>query len=159
MVAEGRLGKVTVCGTSTAGKHTIAELKSWSISGVSRNMIDASVFGTDVKKFLPGMIDPGTIQFTGFYDGSDSTGQVNLIRSLTSGGSITNTLASSQLSRLRLWPNADASFGSYGFWSCSGSSGKIYITSIDVSINSDGLGEVTFNGKVSDGMMEWSTST
>ena len=85
-VAEGRNGKVEI-GIPSSGStsHTVAELGNWSLSGASRNMIDYTAFGDTVSKFKPGMLDPGTLSFEGHYDGTDSTGQVNMITWLTSG--------------------------------------------------------------------------
>jgi hypothetical protein len=155
-IAEGRHGKVTVSTTAPA-VHLVAELKSWSISGINRNMIDVSRFQDDVMRFKPGLLDPGTIQFSGFFDGTDSTGQVQLITSLSSGGAISND--GPELRKMRLWANDDATFDNYGFFSCTGSSGAVYMQSMDVNINNNGVVEISFTGKVSDGIFEWSTST
>ena len=158
-VAEGRNGLVTVT-TTAAGKHTIAELGNWSVSGISRDMIDYTAFGDTVKKFKPGMLDPGSISFAGFYDGTDDTGQVSLITYLSSGASIGNSASSANMiCKLRLWENSDTDFDSYGFWSCTGSSGEIYITSMDLGQDKNGLGTVSFSAKVSKGALGWSTST
>ena len=168
-VAEGRNGKVTVIyltdtGAHAGTEHTIAEMGSWSISGISRNMIDYTAFGDTVMKFKPGMLDPGTISFSGFYDGTDTTGQVKLITMMSSGSAIgvSNTKCSTgatKLSRLRLWANDDTSFDSPGFWSCTGSTGEIYITGMELGQDKNGLGTVTFNGKVSKGALGWKANS
>ena len=160
-VAEGRHGKVTVVAGSSPAIHTIAELGEWSIGGQDRNMIEYTAFQDTVRKFKPGMLDPGTLTFRGFYDGTDTTGQVKLVNSLSSGGAIDNSTwtTADKLSKLRLWANDDATFESYGFWSCTGSSGEIFITGLEVNQNKDGLSEVTFTGRVSKGALGWSTST
>jgi hypothetical protein len=159
-VAEGRLGKVTVYlatdATSSVAPQTVAELGEWSISGISRNMIDYTAFGDTVAKHKPGMLDPGTVTFSGFFDRTDSTGQVQLITSLTSGGAISNS-TTRVLKHLRLWANDDTTFDGYGYFSCTGSSGEVYITSMETGTNKDGICTITFTGKVTKGAMEWST--
>jgi hypothetical protein len=160
-VSEGRNGKITVVemGSTYQTVHTVAELGTWSISGFNRDMIEYTAFGDTVKKWKPGMLDGGTITFTGFYDGTDSTGQVRLVTALSSGGAIGNSTAAGKVSKLRLWANDDPSFDGYGFWSCTGSAGQIYITTVDLSQDKNGLGTISFTAKVSKGELAWSTST
>ena len=121
-VAEGRNGKITCCYLTSAastGQHTIAELGNWTVSGISRNMIDYTAFGDTVAKFKPGMLDPGSLSFSGHFDGSDSTGQELLVAMLSSGVAIDNrtsagsTALTKRLTRLRLWANDDNSFDSF----------------------------------------------
>ncbi len=157
-LAEGRKGKITVQHTSSTAKHTVAELGTWSISGQSRNMIEATAFGDTVMKHRPGMLDPGTLSFSGFFDGSDSTGQVQLLTSLSSGASIDNTTTRT-LHHLRLWANDDTSFESYGYWSVEASSGEIFITGYDVGTDKNGIATVNISAKISKGAIGWSTST
>ena len=160
-VAEGRNGLVTiVAGASSAPvNQTIAELGNWAVSGISRDMIDYTAFGDTVKKFKPGMLDPGSISFAGFYDGTDTLGQVHLIQTMSSGVVIGTAKASTVHRRFRLWANSDTDFDSYGFWSCTGSTGKLYITSMDLGQDKNGLGTASFTMKVSQGSLAWSTST
>jgi hypothetical protein len=127
-------------------------------------MIDYTAFGDVTMKFKPGMFDPGTITVTGHYDPTDSTGQQELIRAMTSGRAIGNSCTgvtdlSTYIKHLRLWENDDTSFESYGWWSCTGSSGRVYITGVDLATNKDGLGTITFSMKVSEGAMAFTTST
>jgi len=166
-VAEGRNGLVTiVSGASSAPvSHTVAELGNWAVSGISRDMVEFTAFGDTVKKFKPGMLDPGGITFAGFYDGTDDTGQRKLVQLLSSGVSIGTAKNSTVHRRLRLWANSDSDFDSFGFWSCTGSTGstgpigKIYITSMDLGQDKNGLGTVSFSAKVSAGSLAWCTST
>jgi hypothetical protein len=134
---------------------------SWSVGGMSRNMIDYTAFGDTVSKYKPGMLDPGTITFEGFYDKTDTTGQLQLITALSSGGAISNTTHSGtaelSLSKLRLYANDDTTFDGFGAWSCTGSSGEIYITSFESETNKDGIATVRFSGKVSKGALAWTT--
>ena len=105
------------------------------------------------------MLDPGSISFAGFYDGTDDTGQVQLIENMSSGTAIGTAPDTTAHRNFRLWANSDTDFDSYGFWSCTGSTGKIYIQSMDLSQDKNGLGTVSFTAKVSAGALAWSTST
>ena len=164
-VSEGRNGSISVLATSLATRLTIAEMGSWSIGGMSRNMIDYTAFGDTVAKYKPGMLDPGTITFEGFFDNVGttavtSTGVAKFLTALSSGGSISNTTwitGNTQFSKLRLYANDDTSFDGYGAWSCTGSSGELYITSFESETNKDGIATVRFTAKVSKGALGWTT--
>lgn len=160
-VSEGRHGSVYVVAGSSPARHKIAEMGSWSVGGMSRNMIDYTAFGDTVSKFKPGMLDPGTLTFEGFYDASDTTGQLNLITALSSGGAIGNSTHGSQgvsvVTKLRLYANDDTSFDGFGAWSCTGSSGELYLTSFESETNKDGIATVRFTAKVSKGALGWTT--
>jgi hypothetical protein len=107
-------------------------------------------------KFKPGMLDPGEVTFSGFYDASDTTGQVQLITSLSSGGQISNS-SDYPLKQMRFWANDDTTFDGFGYWSASGSSGELYITSLETGTNKDGIATISFTAKVSKGALAWST--
>jgi len=161
-VAEGHRGKVQVT-TAATSENTVAELREWRITGASRNVITYTAFGDTVTNKKMGAYNPGTLTFSGYFDGTDSTGQVELINTLTDGQKIGNSCTgvtdmSTTIKKLRLWMNDDTGYSNYGYWSCTGSSGAIYINGIDVSINTDGLGEITFSGEITDGAIEWSTA-
>ena len=159
-ITEGRYGRVTVVTTAAAGEKTVAELGEWRVSGISRDMVDVTVFGNTVKRMRPATINAGQITFSGFYDPTDSTGQARLIAALSSGKYIGN--ATLNLKKMRLWNSDTTSAGStgvYGFWSCSGSSGRVYITSKDVGTDKNGVGTISFTGQVSDGLLAWATAT
>ena len=115
-VAEGRNGKVTLVATTTGSEHTVAELGEWSISGISRNMIDFTAFGDETAKYKPGMLDPGTITFNGWYDATDSTGQAQFI-TLLSSGTIIASSSNTAPNTLKLWANDDTAFSGYGYFS------------------------------------------
>lgn len=159
-VQEGRNASVTVLHT-TRGEQTIAELGTWSLGGQSRDMIEYTAFGDTVKKFKPGMLDPGEVSFEGFYDPTDDYGQVAMISALSSGIAIGNS-TSATLRKLRLWGSGSTAVGStsvYGFWSVIGSSGELYITNMELGQDKNGLGTVSFTLKASLGGWAWSTST
>lgn len=163
-VAEGRNGKITIR-TSSAGPYPIAEMGEWSIGGQSRNMIDYTAFGDVTAKFKPGMLDPGTVTFSGHFDGTQTKGVRRLITALSSGGFIgsssgTGAAAGGKCRKLRLWANNDPTFESYGFWGTTGSTGcKLYVTSAEIGQNKDGLATLNLTLKVSGNVLKWSTIT
>lgn len=160
-VAEGRNGKVSVQSTASA-TVTVAEMGTWSIGGISRNMIDITAFGDTVMKYAPGMMNPGTMTFSGYCD-AGSTAQANLVNALNNGWYICNKTTGSLLGnsttvkKLRLWANDDTTFPEYGYWSCSGSSGKIFFNSMDLGQDKNGVASLTFTAQVSHGVLAWST--
>jgi hypothetical protein len=159
-VSEGRNGNISVVqGASSGIRVNIAEMGSWSVGGMSRNMIDYTAFGDTVSKYKPGMLDPGELTFEGFYDKTDTTGQGKLITALSSGGTIDNSTytTADKLRKLRLYANDDTSFDGYGAWSCTGSSGELFITSFESETNKDGIATVRFTAKVSKGALSWTT--
>jgi len=104
------------------------------------------------------MIDPGTITFSGWYDGTDSTGQGTLIRMLSSGTMIASSSATFP-NTLKLWSNDDTSFDDYGYFSVPAGAGcGIYITGMEVGQNKDGLASISFTGKVSGAIATFSTA-
>lgn len=162
-VAEGRNGLVTVrFGTGTTD-CTVAELGTWSIGGISRNMIDITAFGDTVMKYAPGMMNPGTITFSGFCD-AGSSGQAALIAAINSGLYICNKSTSallgnsSTIKKLKLWANDDTGQPEFGFWSCSGSSGKLFFNSMDTAQDKNGVASISFTAQVSHGALAWSTN-
>lgn len=163
-VAEGRNGKITVR-TSSAGPYTVAEMGEWSIGGQSRNMIDYTAFGDVTAKYKPGMLDPGTVTFSGFFDGSQTKGVRRLLTALSSGGYIgsssgAGTAAGGKCRKIRLWANSDLSFESYGFWSCTGSpQAKLFVTGCELGQSKDGLGTMSLTLKVSNNVLKWCTTT
>jgi len=158
-VAEGRLGKITIFPTSgSTTQHEIAEMGEWSISGISRNMIDFTAFGDVTMKHKGGMLDPGTLTFSGWFDASDSTGQQALITLLSSGTLIASSSMTSP-NRLRLWTNDDTSFPGYGYFQVpAGANSGVYITGMETGTNKDGLCSVSFTAKITGALMAFSTA-
>ena len=159
-VAEGRNGQITVTygSQSTSVQQTVAEMGEWSVGGMSRNMIDYTAFGDATAKFKPGMLDPGTVTFSGHYDGSDNE-QKKLITMLSSGGYLGSSGRAGKLSRMRLWANDDTSFESFGYWQMTtGSSGKLYVTSMETAQSKDGLATLSVTLKCSKSVLTWTTT-
>ena len=156
-VTEGRNGKITVR-TTAANNVTVAEMGSWSISGWTRDMVEHSAFQDTAKRWKPGLLDGGQVQFSGYYDPSNSSGQGKLIAAFTSGKAISNA-TTLKIRKMRFWGSDDTALPNYGFWSVIGSSGSLYITSMELGQEKSGLGSLSMTAKVSEGMLAWSTTT
>jgi hypothetical protein len=165
-VSAGRKGRVTVVVDATSeGGAIVAEMGEWAITGMSLPMTEYSAFGDTVTKFKPGIMDPGGFTFSGYFDGSawaTTTNSIMLLERCLNNGypiGMSTAAANAPLKKLRLWANTDTDYESYGYWSCIGSAGSVYLTGMELGTAKDGVGTVTFSGKVATGKLEWSTST
>lgn len=122
------------------GSVVVANIKEWSISGFVMGTLETTAFGDTIRKFVPDKTgDPGTISFTGNYDPSDSTGQLAIDALCVAGTTSTN---------LYLYANTST------FWRV-GSGGNIITTKAKaITMPRNGLGSVSFEGKVSGAAME-----
>jgi hypothetical protein len=124
------------------GSVVVAEMVSWSMSGISQPTASApTAFGdTGAKvKEVTELPDPGTIEFNGNYDPSDSGGQIALAAISEVGTHLTN---------LYLYANTST------FWRVSGS-GYIIVTKANaVTLPRSGFGTISFSGDVSSDFME-----
>jgi len=84
-VRIGKVAAVKVGPTSTTGTYVVSETGTYSLSGFSRDALESTAFGDDVKEYVFGQADGGEITFAGHYDPTDITGQ-NLIASYCSNG-------------------------------------------------------------------------
>ena len=161
-ITEGRHGKIQVrlCAAAAKGstcRHTVGEMGSWSISGWTRDMVEHSAFQDTAKRWKPGLLDAGQVQFNGYWDPS-STEQSKLVTLFTSGTYIGNTTTTGVASQLRFFASDDTTVANnYGFWSCTGGNGRFYITSFEAGQDKSGLGTLNMTVKVSCGILVWST--
>lgn len=132
------------------GSNTIASLENFSIGGVKPSLQGYAGFEDTVQKFVKvGANNPGTISFDGFYDPSDTNGQVaiNALKSITTSTGLTNLYFYDQY-------GAGAAGTTYSFWRIA-SGGEIFITTFNaLQMSKNGIGKVTFDGQVSGAYME-----
>ena len=57
------------------GTFLVSHMGTWSIDGLTVDLLDSSAFGDEWKQFELGMGDYGTVSFSGFYDLDDTRGQ------------------------------------------------------------------------------------
>lgn len=133
-VYVGKLGAVDV------GGNTVAEMGMYTLSGFTRDALDSTAFGDDVKEFVFGVGDGGEISISGNCDQSDTNGQVLIASacenaSLFTGGDIKFYLDSTSYMRVD-------------------TGGTILITKArTVNMDKAGLATTEFTGKISGGKM------
>jgi hypothetical protein len=129
----GRNCKVTV------GTDTVAGMGTWSMDGIVVDQIDTTSFGQVQKTFEAGMQDGGQITFDGWYDATDTNGQVALRLANLNGTHITT---------LRLYVNNTS------YWTPKTTNPLSYIivTSYTVSVATADVVKSKFTCKVSGSM-------
>jgi len=130
----GRLAKVMY------GSVVIAGLGEWSMSGFVPDLAEDTAFGDTVKKWKEaGIGDAGTVSFSGSYDPDDTNGQVALNALANTGAELTNLYFYTKTNQ---------------FWRV-GAGGAIILDKFnEVKMQKNGLGTVSFSGKVSGKLME-----
>ena len=129
----GKLASVKYLGSKVAGMGT------WSISGLTREILEDTEFTDDVKTFMFGLADGGTIDFNGLYDPADTT--QNIFLSLLLAGTVLTWSTTA--------PQLQLFIDSTSYWAVS-SGGTILITkAAAISMDKSGLGQISFSAKVS----------
>lgn len=137
----------------TLGANTVVGMGTWTITGISADQMDASVFGLNWKAFEFGMKDGGTITFSGLFDAADVTGREALELA-----NVNNT----DLTTLRLYIDDTSYFvpnQTTGYYSPTNTSGQDTILSwcniITYNITADkaDLVKIDFTAKVSGNMV------
>ena len=128
-------------GSVRYGANLVAEQVEWEISGMSKAATRKdTAFGDTVAEYeAVDATEPGTIRFSGNYDPADTNGQQSLATICNAGTHITT---------LYLYANTST------FWRVS-SGGFILVTRADaVTMPRNNFGKVTFEGQVSDAILE-----
>lgn len=165
-VYAGKDGKITInAATSNYGTtnwtggstHEIAGMGSWTVSGITRDMLDKTSFGDQWKGVKQGVADGGTVTFSGFFDWTDTTGQVALINHMNNSRYLTKA------HDLRLWVSDSTGDTKRGFFSLSTAAGstnaKMYFQSLNAKQDKSSLGTIDVTLKVSEGFLTYSTAT
>jgi hypothetical protein len=132
----GKLASVKYAGNKVAGMGT------WNLSGFTRETLEDTEFGDDIKTFVFGMGDGGTVSFNGIYDPADTTGVIALDALCAAGTAITST------------GTAGLAFyiDSTSYFSLDAGS-ILMMKSHPVSTEKNGLAQISFEGKISGGKM------
>lgn len=135
---NGSGGKVVL------GSDTVAEIKEWSISGFEMGTLETTAFGDAIRKYIPDDTgEPGTISFSGNYDPTDTAGQ-DAIAALCKAGTTTTDL--------KLYVDANS------WWEVD-SGGTIIVTKATaITLPRNGLGTISFEGKVSGAWLKKTTA-
>lgn len=129
-VLVGKLAKVTV------GTVTISEIGTYSLSGFSRDTLESTSFGDDVKEYTFVLGDAGEVTFSGNYDPTNALGQERINSACENGSLFTG-------GDLKFYVDATSYF-------TVDTGGTILITKCRaIGMDKAGLGSISFTGKVS----------
>lgn len=142
---SGANAKVTIDGNFILG------IGNWEIAGGSVEQLDNGEFGNKFTKMMAGIIDAGTISFSGLYKADDTQGQERLKEAFWSQEEVTT---------LKFWIDNTSGYITNNTTAVGGglpadmpiSHIKI-VKEPGVSMERAGLGKVTFEGVVSGGPM------
>jgi len=126
------------------GDHTVLKIGSYTLSGITVDPVDVTAFGENAKNFIPGMVDPGTVELSGFYDPDDAEGQDALQTACENGTELTAGM-------IKFFVDDSTYFTPK-------SGGCVIITKSNaVAMDKAGVGTVSFSGKVSGAVLEQCT--
>lgn len=119
----------------TLGSTTVLGIGSWSMSGLTVDLLETTSFGDTAKQFITGLMDYGEVTFGGIYDLSNAGGQSTLISAM---------MNNSKIPDLRLYINSVSSWvpNVTGL-----SAAGVLITSVTIGQDKSGLGTIEFTGK------------
>lgn len=119
----------------TLGTTTVLGIGSWSMSGLTVDLLETTSFGDTAKQFITGLMDYGEVTFGGIYDLSNAGGQSTLISAM---------MNNSKIPDLRLYINSVSSWvpNVTGL-----SAAGVLITSVTIGQDKSGLGTIEFTGK------------
>lgn len=117
------------------GSATVVGMGNWKLDGITTDLLESTAFGDTAKQFMTGLVDYGTISFSGLYDPADTTGQAVLLAANLSNTKITDLKL--YVDNTSYWtPNVTAL-----------SAAGVYVTSVAIGIDKSGLGTIDFQGK------------
>lgn len=119
----------------TLGAVTVLGMGNWELTGISTDLLESTSFGDTAKAFLTGLLDYGNVNFGGFYDPADSTGQTLLLSA---------NLNNSKIGNIRLYVNATS------YWTPNVtvvSAAGLLIQSTAIGQDKSGLATIRFTGK------------
>lgn len=117
------------------GSDTVSEMGTWSLDGITVDLLDATSFGDEFKEYVLGVGDYGTVSFGGFYNMTDTTGQKVLWSALENKSKINN---------IRFYiDNTSYYTPNVTLVSDAG----IWIQSIKIGFQKYGIGTIDFTGK------------
>ena len=143
-VKVGKLAKVTVGTWVTQGTYVVAEQGTYSLSGFSRDALDSTSFGDDVKEYTFGLGDAGEVTFSGNYDPTadaafNAVSPQEYLRSCCSNG-LTMTSG-----HLRFYIDSTS-------YMTVGGAGTLLLTKVHaIGFDKAGIGTISFTAKVSGG--------
>lgn len=133
----------TTSGAYTAPTTTVGEVTSMNLDGIKLNAIDVSGLTDRFRKFIPGMIDSGTISLEVNLDPDDTAQATKVINFLDNTCATTAPVAQSVLVEFGSSTNKGATFSCVGIvtdFSVKGALDSSVTASIQIKVS----GSVTF---------------
>lgn len=123
------------------GAVAVAEMGTWSLDGITNELLDSTAFGDEYKEYVLGVGDWGGISFNGSFDMTDTAGQL-LLDSAHKNKTV--------LTSIRLYidntsyyiPNTNITTGSGGV-----ASAGVLMQTIAISFDKSGIGTISFSAK------------
>jgi hypothetical protein len=124
----------------TLGTNTVVGMGNWSLDGITVEMLDSTAFGDEWRQFLMGVGDYGTLSFGGWWDMSDTTGQVMIDSAHKN---------KSKLIDIRFYvDNTSYYIPNTNVTSSGGTDGAgVLIQTIKIAYDKAGIGTIEFTGK------------
>lgn len=137
----------------TLGSATVVGIGNWSIDGQSRQEIDSTAFTDEYATYELGIIESGTISFSGHHDPADTTGQLALVEAFDDASSLTDLFLYLD-STSRYEPCQTTGWLHPGKTTGAGTKlSSARVTSANVSVDKGGLVAIDFTAKVSGSMV------
>jgi hypothetical protein len=132
--------------TVRLGASSLLGIGDWNMEGVSIDQIDTTSFGSTWKTFEAGMSDGGQITFSGYFDPTDTEGQVTL-RTANENGT---QMPCGSTSGIRFYYSA----GSYFTPCTSNPVSYILVTNYSIKAEKSDVCRISFTTKVSGKMSQ-----
>ena len=122
------------------GTYKIAEIGTYTLSGFTRETLEDTEFGDDIKTYVFGLGDGGEVSFSGNYDPTDTAGQGEIQSACSNASLLGNAL--------KFYVDSVSYFAV--------NAGNILITKCKaIAFERAGLGTIEFTGKVSGGTLAY----
>jgi len=134
------MAKVGKIASVKLGTYSVSGMGTWTLSGYTREVLDDTEFGDDIKTFVFGIGTAGTLSFAGLYDPTDSTGQTLLNSACINASTFTGGDLKFYIDNTSYYTNDTGS--------------NILLTKCDaITMEKSGLGQCSFEATISGGAM------
>lgn len=136
-------------GSVSLGASKILGQGTWAFNGINRAVLDASEFGDDWRKNRFGRIDPGQVQFNGFYIPDDDQTEL-IIQALYYGSALTTLRFNFDNGVTSGFFAPNSSTTAHGYLPANSPIGYINIVNIGgPTMDQNDLGRISFTGQCS----------
>ncbi len=123
------------------GTNIVAEMGTWSLDGITNELLDSTAFGDEYKEYVLGVGDWGGISFNGSFDMTDTTGQL-LLDSAHKNKTVLTSIRLYIDNTSYYTPNTNTTTGSGGI-----AGAGVLMQTIAISFDKAGIGTISFSAK------------